>query len=430
MSGTRRMQQYNDSQYINLLDLIQHTERVTTKIYGITDKDEILKIIEYEFTRSKQYYMVVLLLTDDKSRLSIKTITVPPGMAKSAEKIMGFRIKDLEIDLKKTLILQRAIYQGETYSFPTIELIKEIFPWPVAHIIAKVTGYDTKNTIVSPLKIFGRIVGLVGIDTPELLDYFVLFVKNFAHHISTALELGEETARRKRTQEQLEQKNKEMLDFTNVITHDLKKPLTAIKTICSLVKSGAFGKLDGDGPEALETGREAIDYMQELLDDLLACAKLEAGTNTLDRQKVQCAPIVDQVLGRLKYQIKEKNVAVSTSGLDKELDADPKGLAKILMNLVGNAVNYIGPGPDRRICISAENRDGHVECTVKDNGLGIPEETQNVLFQKFKRGLNVRGIGGTGLGLSIVKGTVLAHGGKIWFESTEGRGTAFHFTLG
>jgi len=234
---------------------------------------------------------------------------------------------------------------------------------------------------------------------------------------------------RKRIQDQLERKNREILEFTDVITHDLKKPLTAIKTVFSLVNSGAFGKLAGDGPEALETGREAIDYMQELLDDLLACAKLEAGADIIDRQKVQCASIVDQVLDRLKYQIEEKNVAVSTSGFNREVNADPKGFAKILMNLIGNAVNYIGQGPDRRICISAENRDGHVEFTIKDNGLGIPQETQKVLFQKFKRGFNVSGIGGTGLGLSIVKGTVLAHGGKIWFESAEGRGTAFHFTL-
>ena len=234
----------------------------------------------------------------------------------------------------------------------------------------------------------------------------------------------------KEMQEQLKKKNAEVLAFTDTIVHDLKKPLTVTKTVCSLIARNAFGKLAGEGPEAIGTCMEAIEYMQEMLDDLLACAKLEAGTATLGRQTVQCASLCRHVLDRLKFQIREKNIAVSLDGLDIEVDADPKGLEKIFMNLIGNSVNYIGSGPDRKICIAAKTGKGPVEISIRDNGLGIPEEMQKRLFTKFNRGFNVSGIGGTGLGLSIVKGIVLAHGGKIWFESREGEGTAFHFTLG
>ncbi|MDD5674795.1 MAG: PAS domain-containing sensor histidine kinase [Chitinivibrionales bacterium] len=235
--------------------------------------------------------------------------------------------------------------------------------------------------------------------------------------------------KRKDIELKLQNKNKEILDFTNTVTHDLKKPLTVMKAVCSLVNSGACGKLDGNGSEALQTGKEAINYMQELLDDLLTCAKLEAGTDVLEKQKVVCASLVEQILGRLKYQIQKKNIAVSITGLDINVDADLKGLAKIFMNLIGNSINYIGIGPDRRLSITAETCNGHIRFSVQDNGMGIPEESQKTLFEKFKRGSNVSGISGTGLGLSIVKGTVLAHGGEIWVESKEGKGTTFFFTL-
>jgi two-component system sensor histidine kinase KdpD len=99
------------------------------------------------------------------------------------------------------------------------------------------------------------------------------------------------------------------------------------------------------------------------------------------------------------------------------------------MNLIGNAINYIGDGPDRKIVIGAKKTDGMKVFYVRDNGMGIPEESRKTIFEKFKRGANVKNISGTGLGLSIVKGTVEAHGGKIWAESKVGEGTTFYFDL-
>ena len=99
------------------------------------------------------------------------------------------------------------------------------------------------------------------------------------------------------------------------------------------------------------------------------------------------------------------------------------------MNLIGNSINYIGIGPDRTIDIGAESAEGEKVYYIRDNGIGIPEETQKTLFQKFKRGTNVSDINGTGLGLLIVKGIIEAHGGKIWAESMVGEGTTFYWTI-
>lgn len=232
------------------------------------------------------------------------------------------------------------------------------------------------------------------------------------------------------SEKMLRKKNAEILEFTNTVTHDLKKPLTVMKTVCSLTKSSAASSCDPEIIEATQIGAEAIGYMQDMLDDLLVCARLEAGTQELVLGDVSCKETAEQILRRLKYPIEEKKIRVSLSEKDLCVRVDPKQFERLFMNLIGNAINYIGDRPEKHIEIRWEQKDGQTIFSVRDNGIGIPPETQEHLFTKFKRGANVSGISGTGLGLSIVKGIVVAHGGKIWFESKVGEGTSFHFTLG
>jgi signal transduction histidine kinase len=174
---------------------------------------------------------------------------------------------------------------------------------------------------------------------------------------------------------------------------------------------------------------EASHYMQEMLEDLLTCARLESGTQELTVEEIGFRDLADEVRGRLKFQIEEKKISVTLSEGDVTVMADWKQLTRVLMNLVGNAINYIGSGPDKFVRIGWKQKNGATVFTVEDNGIGVPEKSQKDLFGKFKRGSNVAGVQGTGLGLSIVKGIVEAHGGKIWFESENGRGTTFYFTL-
>ena len=224
-------------------------------------------------------------------------------------------------------------------------------------------------------------------------------------------------------------KNREILTFTDAVTHDLKKPLTVMKTICALFASEAMGELDKDRREAVETGKNSIEYMQEMLNDLLACSRLESGAQALQRERVPVNEVVDHVLGHLKYQIKEKKIQVRTRGLECSIPADRKLLHQIFMNLVGNAVSYIGDGPDRRIDISSITESSCVRFQVRDNGMGIPDDTKPFLFEKFKRGTNTSGIQGSGLGLAIVKAAVEIHGGTIRVESVVGKGTTFNITI-
>jgi PAS domain S-box-containing protein len=233
----------------------------------------------------------------------------------------------------------------------------------------------------------------------------------------------------KAIQEQLKKKNTEIMEFTDMVTHDLKKPLTTMNIVLGMTKKDAFGALSPDGVEAIDTGIEASHYMQEMLEDLLACARLETGAQELVIEETRFKELADVVLGRLKFQSEEKKIQVVLPEKDISVMADRKQLTRVLMNLVGNAINYIGSGPDKFIRIDWEQRNGVPVFMVADNGIGVPEKSQKDLFAKFKRGSNVSGVQGTGLGLSIVKGIVEVHGGKIWFESEVNKGTTFYFTL-
>ncbi|MHC4861962.1 MAG: sensor histidine kinase, partial [Planctomycetota bacterium] len=114
--------------------------------------------------------------------------------------------------------------------------------------------------------------------------------------------------------------------------------------------------------------------------------------------------------------------------LPESVYADESSLEKVFMNLIGNAVNYIGEG-EKEITVRAELLEDHVRLTVEDTGLGIPEDSLPYVFEKFRRGQNVAGIQGTGLGLAIVDGIVRAHGGTVTIESEVGVGTTVSLTL-
>ena len=113
-----------------------------------------------------------------------------------------------------------------------------------------------------------------------------------------------------------------------------------------------------------------------------------------------------------------------------EIEADPWGLTKVLMNLVGNAVAFAAPDRSPVIEIDCiDDGDDFWQVTVSDNGIGIPEADRPRLFRRFERGSNTGGVSGTGLGLHIVKEIVLGHGGNVWVESVAGVGSKFRIAL-
>jgi two-component system phosphate regulon sensor histidine kinase PhoR len=203
-----------------------------------------------------------------------------------------------------------------------------------------------------------------------------------------------------------------------------------------LIKGYVETLLDGarDNPEVAVKFLQTIDRNAErlklLIEDLLTISELESGRVTLNLQAVELVPLVEKVFADLKTRANARNVALLNQIPNVIVRADPDRLEQVLDNLVDNAIKYGRAGG----VVTARGRvleDGHLEVIVQDDGLGIPDEALERVFERFYRVDKARSReqGGTGLGLSIVKHIVQTHGGKVCAKSEPGRGTTFYFTM-
>lgn len=212
--------------------------------------------------------------------------------------------------------------------------------------------------------------------------------------------------------------------FFNMVSHDLKTPLTSILLAASLVKRNC-------PPEASRQAEIIINstkVLSKLIDDINTLTKLKAGKYHLEVHNAPVGAIVNDVLVMLSDCIGKKNINIINDTLNILCHCDPERLKQILLNLVGNAVKYSPEGGT--ITINAYQKDRR-KCIfeVTDSGPGIPKDKLESIFDPYFQVNQEDGAKGTGLGLAIVKSLVESHGGKVWVESELGRGSKFMFIL-
>lgn len=212
------------------------------------------------------------------------------------------------------------------------------------------------------------------------------------------------------------------------VTHELRTPLATIK---GSLEGLVDGVLPGS-PQMYQQIYLEADRLQRLVDDLQELSRVEAGAYELNRRAVPVSRLVETAFTRLSRQFQDKGVTLETllpPGLpDVQVDEDRIG--QVLLNLVGNALQYTPQGG--RVRIAAEPRREEVAMIVADTGIGIPPEHLQHIFTRFYRvdKSRSRARGGSGIGLTIARHLVEAHGGRIWVESAgPGSGSTFTFTL-
>jgi len=220
--------------------------------------------------------------------------------------------------------------------------------------------------------------------------------------------------------------NKELDDFTYIVSHDLKEPLRSIDAFSKFIEQDCKDILPEEGREYIGRIRANAARMQQLIDDLLAVSRIERKKNPMEETGIH--ELINEVKGRLEYSIREKNVEVVVVTDLPRVICDRVRLVEVFHNLISNAVKY-NDKPEPRIDIGCEGKGPFWEFYVKDNGPGIEEQYFEKVFQIFQR-LGRRGDGeGSGAVLTIVKKIVEMHKGRIWVESKVGEGTTFYFTI-
>lgn len=229
---------------------------------------------------------------------------------------------------------------------------------------------------------------------------------------------------------QLKELEKIRTDFIATISHEFKTPLTSIMMGTDVLMEEGMGPLNDDQKQFIKAIREDSDRLTKLVNDLLELTRIESGKAVFKFQRYAVEDIIECAVKPF-YQLAEQyNVSLYFQCQDDlpPVIADFEKITWVLNNLISNALKYTNTGDE--ICISASAKTDKVYVTVKDTGVGIPEEYLEKIFEKFvqvKDGdFEMRG---TGLGLAVVKEIIDAHQGKIWCESKLDIGSSFTFTL-
>jgi len=221
-------------------------------------------------------------------------------------------------------------------------------------------------------------------------------------------------------------------EFVSLAAHQLRTPLSAIKWTLRMILDGDVGKITKGQRNFLEKTYQSNERMIGLINDLLNVARIEEGRYLYKLVPAQIEDIIQSVINPYKEEIKRKKIIFEFKKPKKKLPKIKVDVEKInlaIQNLLDNTIKYTRPGG--RVTVSLKGGIKEIELGVTDTGVGIPEDQQERVFSKFFRGANVIRLEteGAGLGLFITKNIIEAHGGKIWFESEENKGTTFYFTL-
>ncbi len=298
------------------------------------------------------------------------------------------------------------------------------------------TGKEFEELIKIPsiaplLKILGENIGRVFKKELELANNLVLEISSVVV-MSKEKKIGTLVILRDVTREKVIERLK--TEFVSIAAHQLRTPLSAIKWTLRMILDGDIGEISKEQKDFLEKTYNSNERMIRLINDLLNVTRIEEGRFLYKTEAKDIIEISKKVLGPLKELAQRKGLVLKFEKPDKEIPkikVDEEKIMLVFQNLVDNAIHYTDPKGEVKVSISFLEDKKEILVSVKDTGIGILKEQQERVFSRFFRGANaVRAeTEGTGLGLYIAKNIIEAHGGKIWFESKERKGTTFYFTL-
>lgn len=217
-------------------------------------------------------------------------------------------------------------------------------------------------------------------------------------------------------------------EFVGNISHEIRTPLAAIKAIVETLQDGALDDRE-TARDFLDKVNAEVDRMTQMVTELIELSRIETGRVTLKLEPVNVNSLIEEGIARLSPQAERQQIALvaELSGGLPPLRVDRDRIQQTITNIVHNGIKFNRPGG--RITVSTRSNMDSVIVSVSDTGIGISREDLPHIFERFYKADKSRSSGGTGLGLAIAKHIVEAHGGRIWVESVEGRGSTFYFTL-
>ncbi|PZO42369.1 MAG: diguanylate cyclase [Pseudanabaena frigida] len=219
-------------------------------------------------------------------------------------------------------------------------------------------------------------------------------------------------------------------EFIAVVSHELRTPLTSLHSALKILATGRLGNLSNDGQQMLEIADDNTERLVRLVNNVLDLQRIESGEVKMEKQIIKAETLMIQATEAMQPMAQQHGVVLAVKPMDIEILVDSDYIVQALTNLLSNAIKF--SSPDGTVWLSAENLpNAEVLFSVRDEGQGIPSDKLESIFERFQQvdSSDSRRKGGTGLGLTICRKIIEQHEGKIWAESTLGKGSTFAFTL-
>lgn len=322
-----------------------------------------------------------------------------------------------------------ALIGDEALTATNVAMLSEVLrgqpPWSDLPLIVTTSGGEATAASRMRLRMLDPLGNVSLLERPLRVVTLVSAVKMALRARRRQFQLRDNFAERERLVGELERSNEELANFAHIVSHDLQAPIRTVRSFSELLVRRYGETLDGDAGRVIRTIRDGACTMEELVRTLLDYASL--GQEPLTASPVDLQGVVEEVLTALQVDIEESGAVVTCCPMPI-VSGDRLQLLQLIQNLVGNALKYGRSDINTAISICAEAGAGEWRVSIRDNGRGIAAEDHERIFQPLKR-LHGREIAGTGMGLAVCRKIVERHHGRLWVESTPGKGARFTFTL-
>lgn len=297
---------------------------------------------------------------------------------------------------------------------------------------------EIKSLLIFPFKIRSKPLGAIVIGVRENREAISQFQIELAERLVDAVGIGIDNAilyqELSEANEHLKEVDKLKDEFVSLASHELRTPMTAIKSYLWMALSGEGGELNEKLRRYIQRSYNSVDRLIKLVNDMLNISRIESGRLIIHIISCNIEDLIREVLEDIGPRASELGLSLIFNHPDSmpNVLADPDKIKEVIYNLVGNSMKFTQKGG--KIIVTVVEKVNMVEISIKDNGMGIAAEDLPKIFQKFGIIPGTyppnQAVSGTGLGLYLCRSLVEMHGGKVWASSDgKGLGTTFTFTL-
>ncbi len=406
------------------------------------DFDKMVQKIADLIPQYLHYETGVLALIDEKKGILRRTAIsrTSGGLAALKSLEIDFKKIDIPLDCKENYCIKAIKTGKQQITHNLYDVVRPAISRENSELVQKMMG--TKISVVNPIFVGGKPIGIFIVSMSKEINKISFYeremINKFVEGVGVALqnsqlykEVKDKTSKLKRANLQLKKLDKQKDEFISIASHELKTPITILKTNLWMLQRSLGKSLKSKDKYFLEESQKGLERLSKIVNNLLDISRIEQGRFVLDLQPYNLDLVIKESLDYFKDQAKQAGLKlVYPKKKIGEVVFDKDRFREVLDNYLSNAIKYTKRGGVR---VNVFNEGNYLKITVADTGPGIKKSDIKKLFKKFSRateGLKqVTPGASTGLGLYISKRIVEEWGGKVGVVSQQGRGSVFWFTL-